>query len=86
MGYAANMFTEGTNYSGLKNNFIYSLKHKNFSSNLTSSLLNSNDQLNFTKSEFYRHKSSTFQKINKIKLGFTDDFEHNLLKILFQVI
>lgn len=80
VGYAANMFTEGTNYSGLKNNFIYSLKHKNFSSNLTSSLLNSNDQLNFTKSEFYRHKSSTFQKINKIKLGFTDDFEHNLLK------
>jgi len=80
IGYAANLFNEGTNYSGLKNLFNFKINSKKSSSNFNASYLTTKDQLNSLNTEFYRHKSLNYLKIQELKIGFSDEFERNLFK------
>ncbi|MES2679161.1 MAG: hypothetical protein V4635_04715 [Bacteroidota bacterium] len=75
--YALNLFTEGTDYQGIRHNVAGKQEFKNFSASYNGSYLNTNDQLNQQTSAFYRHKTLLSQKIRRIKLSYSDEFENN---------
>ncbi len=82
--YAANIFSEGNNYQGVKNNLNGNLKLKDFSAGYSGAYLTTNDNLNFQSTEFYRHKTVVTKRISKIKLSYSDVFENNLFKKAFE--
>jgi hypothetical protein len=81
--YGVNIFNEGNNYTGLKHQVVANRQSKSLTSMYSGSYLLTNDNDNFQLTEFYRHKGIISKKINKIKLSYTDDFEHNLFKEAF---
>lgn len=81
--YGVNYFNEGNNYQGLRHNAIVRHQVKGLTTNYTGSYLLTNDNLNFQNTEFYRHKSLISQKIKKVRVSYSDDFENNLFKHSF---
>jgi len=75
--YALNLFTEGTDYEGIRHNVAGKQQFKNLSASYNGSYLTTNDQLNSQTSAFYRHKTLLSQKIQRIKLSYSDEFENN---------
>lgn len=78
--YALNLFNEGTAYNGWRQNALVDYNTKTIFTNYTGSYLLTNDKTNAEESEFYRHKTLLAKRINKVKLAYTDVFEHNIFK------
>jgi len=76
--YNFNLFNEGSNYEGLKHGVNVNYRTKDFVSTYSGSFLNTQDQSLQQNTEFYRHKSLVSQRIKRIKLMYTDEFENNL--------
>lgn len=81
--YGINLFNEGADYQGTRHTVSGTLNNKSFSSLYNGSYLVTNDNLNFQNTGFYRHKALVSQKIKKIKLAYSDEFENNLFKKAF---
>lgn len=81
--YNVHMFNEGNNYQGVRNNVFAKYVTKKSVASYNGSYLTTQDNLNFQLTEFYRHKTILSQKINKIKLTYSDEFENNLFKKSF---
>jgi hypothetical protein len=81
--YGFNTFTEGNNYQGLKHLVTGNYSDSKFMSSYIGSYLLTNDNLNFQLTEFYRHKAMVSQKISRIRLAYSDEFENNLFKYAF---
>lgn len=78
--YAMNLFTEGSDYQGLRHNVAGNWQYKALSMNYTGSYLTTDDQLNVQKTRFYRHKAVISQRVQKIKFTYSDEFENNLFR------
>lgn len=76
--YGLNLFDEGSNYLGIKQNLIESYKNKNFNHSYTGSFLKTKNNFINQNTEFYRHKTLISYKINKLKIGINDIFENNI--------
>ncbi len=73
--YSGQSFTEGTRYQAFRNNLNTSFNLPNTKGFFNAALLNSK-QGNMN-TEFYRHKTKIIHRVNKLLLGYNDDFEHN---------
>lgn len=80
VSYALNLFNEGTNYQGIRHNVGASYGFKTLTTAYSGSYLNSTDKVNFQNTQFYRHKALVSQRIRKIKLSYSDEFENNLFR------
>ena len=78
--YALNLFDEGNNYEGLRNNVTGNYQTKTFASNYTGAYLTTNDNLNHQTTEFYRHKTLVSKRIDNLKFSYSDVFENNLFR------
>ncbi len=80
ISYGVNVFNEGTDYQGLRQNVGMNHQFKTLTATYNGSYLTTNDNLNFQNTEFYRHKTLISQRIQKIKISYSDVFENNLFK------
>ena len=80
LNYAINLFTEGNDYQGIRHNVSGKYQFKKLTSYYTGAYLTTKDNINFQNTEFYRHKTSISQRIHKIKLMYSDEFENNLFR------
>jgi hypothetical protein len=78
--YGLNLFTEGTNYQGIRHNVTSTYRLKNLSTSYAGSYLTSADRLNLQNTQFYRHKTIVSQRVQKVKFTYSDDFENNLFR------
>ncbi len=75
--YALNLFTEGSNYQGIRHNVTGRSQVKNLLTTYNGSYLTTDDNLNLQSSQFYRHKTLLSQKVRKLKFSYSDEFENN---------
>ncbi|MCC6370218.1 MAG: hypothetical protein IT236_04355, partial [Bacteroidia bacterium] len=80
LNYSLNLFEEGNNYRGLRNNFTGNCENKNNRLFYSAAYLTTVDNLSNQSTVFYRHKSNLSRKINRIRLAYQDDFENNRFK------
>ena len=78
--YVLNLFNEGTNYEGWKQNVLLDYKTKTFNTNYQGAFLTTKDNLNAEKTEFYRHKTLLAKRIQKLRFAYSDVLEHNIFK------
>jgi len=78
--YNVNLFNEGNNYQGIRNNLLAKYITKKSTASYIGSYLTTTDNLNFQTTEFYRHKTLISQKIEKLRFTYSDEFENNLFK------
>lgn len=76
LGYEFKSFISGESYQGFRNQLTSDLDNTSFTAKFTGSLLNSKGSLGET--QFNRHKALFQKKYEHFKIGFRDDFEHNL--------
>jgi hypothetical protein len=81
--YGVNLFNEGTNYQGVKQNILAKHQFKGLSTSYGGSYLTTSDNLNFQTTEFYRHKTLVSKRIRRLKFSYSDEFENNLFKHSF---
>lgn len=81
--YNIHFFNEGSNYRGTRNNLLAKYSRKKSAASYTGSYLTTNDNLNSQITEFYRHKTSLSQKVDKLKFAYNDVFENNVFKNSF---
>lgn len=75
--YILNLFNEGTNYNGLRQNALLDYKTKTITSSYNGAFLGTTDNVNAEQTEFYRHKTLLAKRIRRLKLAYTDVFENN---------
>jgi len=78
--YALNLFNEGKDYKGLRHNVAGRYQLKNLSTNYIGSYLTTDDKTNFQTTQFYRHKTLVSQRIKKLRISYSDEFENNQFK------
>jgi hypothetical protein len=76
--YGIGTFDEGNTYSGKRNTLLGNYKNRTFSAMYNGSYLLSSDAVNAQNTQFYRHKSLFSQRVDRMKLQYSDDFENNL--------
>jgi hypothetical protein len=76
--YIVSVFNEGDSYKGLKHNLSAHHTFRGMNMRYSGSLLGTQDETNNQSSNFYRHKSLVSQRIEKVKVTFSDEYEKNL--------
>lgn len=76
--YGFNLFEEGSNYRGQRQNVNANYQSRLLNTSYSGSYLLTDDAANQQNTQFYRHKSVVSTRVQKLKLTYSDDFENNL--------
>ncbi len=78
LSYIFSSFHEGDNYQGIRHNVLGSHRHRGMDIKYNGSLLNTEDKGSLMTTRFYRHKSLLSQKVDRVLLSFSDEYEKNM--------
>ena len=76
--YHLNLFNEGSSYQGIRHQIGGKYQVKNLTTNYNGSYLTTNDKLNLSTTQFYRHKTLVSQRVRKLRFSYNDVFENNI--------